>query len=393
MDDVLRSVVDELASLSRLPTSPGERRAAELIRQRFSRLGWDCVVDEEPAYSSYAWPIGLLCAVSVASAVAAARGRRGLGTLGGLLAVAGIVDDVTGGPMVARRLFMRRRSTQNVVASLGPTDAGHTVCVLAHHDAAPSGIIFQQPVEAWLAENHPEVIEKMTSNPPLWWLVVAGPGLVALGSATRRRSLLRLGASLSLTALLALLDIGHRRAVPGANDNLSAVAALIAAAGILGTDPLPDTRVILASMGAEEALQQGVRAYFARHGAELPLDATHVVVIDTVGFGRLVMLEAEGPMRLHGYDAAFKDLVAECARSEGIELVRGLSSRNSTDGCVPRDHGYPTVSIVSVDEHKLMPHYHRYSDTPENLDYGSVRRATQLVVAVARRLAEAPPPP
>jgi hypothetical protein len=53
---------------------------------------------------------------------------------------------------------------------------------------------------------------------------------------------------------------------------------------------------------------------------------------------------------------------------------------------VPQRHGYPTVSIVSVDERKLMPHYHLYSDTSANLDYGSVADAARLVVALAHRL-------
>jgi hypothetical protein len=263
-----------------------------------------------------------------------------------------------------------------------------TLVVVAHHDAAPSGVIFGHEAETWMADHHPEVIERMTSNPPMWWLVIAGPALTALGSAFRSRRLLRLGAGLSLTSLLALVDIGQRRAVPGANDNLSGVAAMIEAADALNEDPPQNVRLMFVSMGAEEALQQGVRAYAEEHFPHLPRETTYFVVLDTVGFGRLVMLEAEGPVRLHDYDAKFKDLVAECAEDSKIGILRGLKSRNSTDGSVPQRHGYPTVSIVSVDERKLMPHYHLYSDTSENLDYTSVSQAAQLVVSIARRLGD-----
>lgn len=391
-DDALRSVVEELEPIPRLPTSPGERHAARLIADRLSRLGRPARIEDVDAYRSYAWPIGLLSAVSVAAAVAARRQHRVLGVLGGLLAAAGIIDDISGGPMLTRRLFMRKRSTQNVIAEIGDPSAAVTLVVLAHHDAAPSGVIFSSDVETWLADHHPEVIRRMTSNPPLWWPVIAGPALVAAGSASgsiRGRRLVRLGAGLSLTALLALLDIGHRPAVPGANDNLSGVAALIAAARAVTADPPENVRLILASMGAEEALQQGVRGFARRHFSELPPETTYFVVLDTIGFGRLVMLEAEGPVRLHEYDRRFKDLVGQCAETLDIDLHRGLRSRNSTDGSVPQRHGYPTVSIVSVDERKLMPHYHLYSDTSENLDYGSVGQAARLVVAIARRLGEA----
>jgi hypothetical protein len=383
---LLRSVVEELESIPRLPTSPGERQAAQLIRHRFSRLGWHTVIEEVSAYRSYAWPIGLLCAGSLAAARAGLRNRRALGTIGGLIAAAGIIDDITGGPMLTRRLLMRRRRTQNVIAEGGDRDSARTLVVLAHHDAAPSGVIFGKELETWVADHHPEVIRRMTSNPPMWWLVIAGPALVAAGSAVRDRRLLRLGAGLSFTALLALLDIGHRRAVPGANDNLSGVAAMVAAAESLNSDPPDQLRVIFASMGAEEALQQGIRGFAETHFAELPLESTYFVILDTIGFGRLVMLEAEGPVRMHDYDRRFKDLVAQTAQALGIDLHRGLSSRNSTDGTVPQRHGYPTVSIVSVDERKLMPHYHLYSDTSDNLDYESIDQAARLVVAVAREL-------
>jgi hypothetical protein len=383
---LLRSVVEELESIPRLPTSPGERHAAQLLRHRFTRLGWPTVVEEVPAYRSYAWPIGLLCAGSLAAAAASRRGHRVLGTLGGLLTAAGIIDDITGGPMLTRRLFMRTRPTQNVVADSGNRDAPRTLVVLAHHDAAPSGVIFGHELETWVADHHPAVIARMTSNPPMWWLVIAGPALVAVGSAARSRRLLRLGAGLSFTSLLALLDIGHRRAVPGANDNLSGVAAIVAAAESLASEPPQNLRVILASMGAEEALQQGVRGFAETHFAELPPQSTYFVILDTIGFGRLVMLEAEGPVRRHDYDRQFKELVASCAQALGIDLHRGLSSHNSTDGTVPQRHGYPTVSIVSVDERKLMPHYHVYSDTSENLDYTSIDQAARLVVSLARHL-------
>lgn len=100
-----------------------------------------------------------------------------------------------------------------------------------------------------------------------------------------------------------------------------------------------------------------------------------------------MLLEGEGTVRMHDYDASFKDLVTDCARRAAIPLLRGLRSRNSTDGCVPQRHGFSTATLVSVSDHKLLPNYHQYSDTPQNVDYRSVRAAARLTVAVARRLA------
>ena len=59
---------------------------------------------------------------------------------------------------------------------------------------------------------------------------------------------------------------------------------------------MPGLRVLLVSCGAEETLQDGVRAFLARHRDELAPGRTWFVNLDTVGSPHLVMLEAEGPV-------------------------------------------------------------------------------------------------
>ncbi|WP_345620746.1 M28 family peptidase [Streptomyces ziwulingensis] len=388
----LARTVRSLAHIPRLPTSDGERRAAEIIRRRFEAAGCATTVEEEPAYPSYARPIGLLCAAAAVSGLLAGRERgRGwrsaAGALTGAAAAWGVVDDITGGRLLARRVLTRPRTTQNVLAEAGDPTADRTLVVLVHHDAAPSGVVFEQHLEHWLAARHPEVVDKMTSNPPMWWPVIAGPVTVALGSALRAGFLRRTGIWISALSAAALADIASRPAVPGANDNLSGVAAALAAAQALHARPVAGVRVRFVSAGAEEALQQGVRAFAHRHFGRLAPDRTWFLTLDTVGSGRLVLLEGEGPVRMHDYEAPFKALVADCARRAGIPVLRGLRSRNSTDGSVPHRHGFPTATLVSVDEHKLLPHYHLDSDTPDNVDYRCVADAAHLTEAVARRLA------
>ena len=101
-----------------------------------------------------------------------------------------------------------------------------------------------------------------------------------------------------------------------------------------------------------------------------------------------MLLEGEGPIRMPDYDVAFKALVARVADEIGVPVLRGLRSRNSTDGCVPSRRGYPTVTLVSVDRNKLLPNYHLYTDTAENVDYECVALAARLTEAVARRLSD-----
>ena len=53
-------------------------------------------------------------------------------------------------------------------------------------------------------------------------------------------------------------DIARSPIVPGANDNLTAVAALVALAERLREDPPAGLRVMLVSCGAEEVIQGGI---------------------------------------------------------------------------------------------------------------------------------------
>ena len=76
-------------------------------------------------------PIGLLSAI-------AAVGNRPMAA-GAALA---LVDEIDCGSYAFRKLLGRRKTAVNVIAERGDPDAPRTVVVMAHHDAAQSGLIF-----------------------------------------------------------------------------------------------------------------------------------------------------------------------------------------------------------------------------------------------------------
>ena len=93
--------------------------------------------------------------------------------------------------------------------------------------------------------------------------------------------------------------------MPGANDNLTGVSALVALAQALQQQPVEGLRVMLVSCGAEETLQDGIRAFVARHDHELPPDRTSFINLDQVGSPNMAMLEAEGPIWMEEYPGAW----------------------------------------------------------------------------------------
>jgi len=387
----LREVVETLAPLKRRAGSEDERDAAAWIAERLNSAGAPAQVEEELFLDGYARLMApLVVAVAVSGAVAlGGRGRRVAGLVAAL-AGAAIVDDVSNGPRVWRRAVGSRRTTWNVVARAGDDSAQRTLVVMAHHDAAPTGRVFDQSHQRWLAERYPGLIERMETSLPLWWPIVAGPVLVALGAASGRRGPTALGTALALLSGACALDIATSPVVPGANDNLSAVAALVEFAERLRERPVPGMRVLLVSCGAEEVLQGGVYGFAARHFPALARERTWVLNLDTIGSPELIMVEGEGPFVMQDYcDEGFRDLIARAAEDVGVPIRRGLRARASSDSVVPSRAGYPTAMLVSWDEHRCLSNYHLMSDTPENLDYATVSRAVTVIDAVARALAAA----
>jgi Zn-dependent M28 family amino/carboxypeptidase len=297
-----------------------------------------------------------------------------------LAVAAGIADEIALGPYVTRRLVSRKRTTTNVVAVAGDRDADRTLVIFAHHDAARTSFIFSQRPQKWIWRNYPDYIATHDESAPVWFPAIAAPLMIALG-------LRRTGGFLCAGGAAIFADMGTNPVAPGANDNLSGVAALVALAERLQKEPVAGLRVMLVSCGAEETLQQGIRAFGRRHFESLPRESTWFLNLDQLGSPELVPLEGEGSLAMRDYDKEFTDFVCECAAEVGPPLRRGSRAWTSTDGCVPLAAGYRTATLVSLTEWKAIANYHSPTDTPENIDWETMEQGIAVAERLVRRLA------
>lgn len=380
----LRERVARLAAIDRPSASPGERAAAELIAAELRELGLDARIEEERVHGTYWWPLGLATA---AAAIAGAGRARGGAAVVGLAAAAAVADDLRVGPRALRRL-LPKRTTANVVAEVVGPDPRRTVIVVSHHDAAHSGLVFHPELPRSIARRFPRLLERTNTTPPTLWSAVAGPALVGLGALLGARGVRRAGALLSLGNALAMAEIGARDVVPGANDNLSGVAALLSLAHALRDEPVEGVRVILLSTGSEESFSEGMEAFARRHFHSLPKASTHVICLDAVGSPHLVLLEGEGMLGIREYPKEFLRVVRECAEGLGVFLWPNLRFRNATDGLTALRLGFTTAMIGSVDRYKFPCNYHWPTDTAENVCYDTVADAARVCLAVIERLGQ-----
>ena len=371
--------IHELAAFERPSASAGERRAAEWIAQRLGELGCQVEIEEERAHGGYWWPLGLANLLAAGAAIGALRGRgglrRALGTLAAGTAAAAVWDDVSGGRLWFRRALLPHRSTWNVVAETGDRSAERTLVLLAHHDAAHSGLVFHPALGQIGPRLAPQAHERSSHTFPIMYLVWGGPVLSLAAALLGSRRAAAGGLVLGLGTAAAMGDIGARSVVPGANDNLSAVATLLALAHALRERPVEGLRVLLVSTGSEESFMEGMQGFARRHFSALDPSQTEMLCLECLGGPHLIVLEGEGMLRMRDYTSGLREALAAAADQAGISIRRGIRTVAATDGLIALRAGYPVATLASITDAKLPHNYHWPSDTPQELHFGTVRRA------------------
>ena len=379
----LPGMLRELEAIERPSASPGELEAATWLADRLREEGAEVEIEVERVHGTYWVPIGAGAAAGAVGGLLAAAGRRAAGVALGLAGLAAIATDFPPRSRPLRKV-LPSRDTYNVVASLGDPDASRTVVLVAHHDAANSGLVFHPGIPDLISKTG--LFRLLDTSPMLMAPVMAGPALAALSGVTGRRRLGALAAAVSAGAVGAMADVASRDVVPAANDNGTAVVGLVELARRFRADPPADTRLILLSTGSEESLSEGMRAFGKRHFPELPTDRTFFINMDTIGSPYLCVIRGEGFLKMFEYPAEALALADRTAEEEGLHLFPNLRIRNGTDGLEALAAGYPVVSICSCTEHKQPANYHWPNDVTENVDFVTVIEALDLAEAMVRRL-------
>ena len=135
--------------------------------------------------------------------------------------------------------------------------------------------------------------------------------------------------------------------MPGANDNASGVAGVLAVASQLARERPDGLEVVVLLCGCEESGMGGMAAWMRSEGSLLDSATTLVLGLDTVGSGEPIVLSAEGgawPVRYRETDVAFAEVAAA---GVGVRLRRWRLGA-WTDPVLARLGGLPALSILSV---------------------------------------------
>lgn len=248
----------------------------------------------------------------------------------------------------------------NVVCRvLAAREGVRTVVLVAHHDTQRTGLVWHP------ALHRPGAARRLRTRsiPPY-----LPPTAAILALGLRR---------LSLALVVLSLEQALRAPVPGANDNATGVAALLALAERYAANPLPETELVFAFLGCEESGMHGARAFLARHAFDPA--TTLVISLDTLGSGTPIVLTAEHTLLRHRY--AERDLALVPPH------VERWSIGGWTDALQAKLAGLRALSILSIGPEGTFTHYHHPTDTPDHVDFASVRACIDAADATIRTFA------
>jgi hypothetical protein len=175
---------------------------------------------------------------------------------------------------------------------------------------------------------------------------------------------------------------------PGADDNASGSAAVLAAAGVLRDYALPFTLRYVLFTGEEQGLY-GSQAYAADVAAAGD-DVVAMVNLDMIGYNtgthRIdvhIRRDAAGEL-----DRPIADVFSRTLTTYEMGLIAEIvpSGINASDHAAFWDQGFPAVLIIE-DRENFNPNYHRTSDLLANLNVDYMTTASQAAVATVMQLA------
>lgn len=397
--DEMRDIIKGVLELGprRMACSRRERRAQELLQARFQDKGLQTELRPFCTNDSLYAVMALHCAVGLAGTAALAMAHPWWAFALHALAAISYTGDSWKRFHILRRAFPCKPS-QNLLATM-PTKGTPKlrIALVAHADAAFTGWLFHPAAIRRAAFGpHPPglgVLRKsMRAIVLALTLLAALEAVLAIAGASINFGVLAIAGVLTLPALIGFVlnaqVVLRDEVVPGANDNLSGCAALVTLADRLRGGVPDNVEIVMVVTGAEEAGTCGAQALAREALEEWSTVDTVVVGVDSITNGAMYYL-LDGEVIPLPAPHWLQQVAEETATSdERFPAVEGYDIPSGASDAAPfLARGFDAIALGCVDPEIGAPrHYHRPTDTLENLDWDQAARSVDFVEAFVHNI-------
>lgn len=280
--------------------------------------------------------------------------------------------------------FPVQHTAHNVIGYWPAHGAGENrrkVILMAHYDTAPVSLLYGPKQQASFRVSLIISLSLMGLACVVAVLEVAAIGLPYI-------TYLRYGlmAYFVVQALTGTVGYWLKGYANGASDNATGVVAALTTADRLCQANLPGVEVEVALVSSEEVGYIGSYTYFQQHRRSWP-GQTAVINFDTLGAGKLTVIEQTGTLETLRYDNPLTNIARQLIAQPdfGHRAQMGRWHTADFDSIWFVRAGFPTLALCALDADGRMPRIHQPTDTLDAVDTTPMHDAIDLAEAVVRQ--------
>ena len=194
-----------------------------------------------------------------------------------------------------------------------------------------------------------------------------------------------------LIGAFSLAEIELSPVVPGANDNASGVATVLARRRTSSATRPSTSTSGSSSPAPEKCLQEGMRSFVRAYREQLDPADTYVICVDTVGHGNVRYETVGGLGRLlRDEPRAWPSSATRSPRRTARRTIATAPCRFATGSpatrCLPACAASSRRRSPASTRTATSPDYHPPTDTPDRIDPEALERAHDFTLELIRQL-------
>ncbi len=372
-----------LADLTALPhrgaATANERKAAQLLKDYLNRMGATVRTQPFQTPKTYAtvvyWLIGgLLAGLALVPVTGVAVGVVWYFVWLAWLYFNWRYSFIT--------KFPAQHMAHNVIGhwpGAGATENSQKLILMAHYDTAPVSLLYSPKQQAGF---------HTSLSISLVLMLLAGiiASAEAAGIGSPYVTYLRYGLMVYfvLQAIMGTAGYWLKGYTNGASDNATGVTAALATADRLRQTGLPNLDIDVVLTSAEEAGMIGAHQYVEAHRKGWKPSRTMAINFDTLGAGKLTVVEQTGTVETIRYDNEPTRLARQLIDTEPFRNRAQMGRWHTADFdsvWFVRSR-IPVLALCALDENGQMPRIHQPDDTLDHVDITPLQDAVDLAEAV-----------